>query len=138
MWERLKERFATHEQARESFQQIIWPKGFICRRCRGTEYRLLKTRDLYVCRHCKTQHSLTAGTIMAGTRIPYYKWAIVLFLAHMTDLDITEESARLGVSERTLRRWLTRIRGHALTPGPTLRRALMDFLRTPNPQSSTK
>ena len=62
--------------------QSKWPHGFRCPRCNGSAYYPIASRHrrLYECRSCAHQTSLTAGTIMEGTRTPLVKWFQALFM----------------------------------------------------------
>ncbi|MFC3800550.1 transposase [Cohnella sp. GCM10012308] len=59
-----------------------WPNGFRCPRCGGLDfYRIVsRGRRLFECSSCSRQTSLTAGTILQGTRTPLVKWFQALFL----------------------------------------------------------
>ncbi|MFC3800643.1 transposase [Cohnella sp. GCM10012308] len=59
-----------------------WPDGFRCPRCGGLDfYRIVsRGRRLFECSSCSRQTSLTAGTILQGTRTPLVKWFQAFFL----------------------------------------------------------
>ncbi|MGH3996652.1 MAG: IS1595 family transposase [Pseudonocardiaceae bacterium] len=53
---------------------LRWPGGFLCATCGGgTAWRMSKGRNLR-CAHCRTDSSVTAGTIFADTRLPLTIW----------------------------------------------------------------
>src|SRR5437899_2237685 len=52
---------------------VRWPEGFRCRRCGGTDAWWL-TRGLWRCASCRLESSVTAGTILADTRLPLVTW----------------------------------------------------------------
>ena len=64
------EAFPTEEACRSYLFSRRWPNGFACPRYGGREYYHIVTRDLYECRCCRYQASLTAGTIMEKTQTP--------------------------------------------------------------------
>ena len=64
------EAFPTEEACRSYLFSRRWPNGFACPRCGGVECYHVSTRDLYECRYCRYQASLTAGTIMEKTQTP--------------------------------------------------------------------
>lgn len=49
-------------------ERIRWREGFVCPKCsdRGEPWRM--KRGLLLCRACRGQTSVTAGTIFEGTR----------------------------------------------------------------------
>ena len=64
------------QEAYKTLFRFKWPDGFVCPRCSHTRFYRIRTRKLplYQCRTCQHQTSLTAGTIMEGTRTPLSKW----------------------------------------------------------------
>ncbi|MDG0809633.1 transposase [Cohnella rhizosphaerae] len=58
-----------------------WPDGFRCPRCAHPQYYKLSSRGRqYECKSCAHQTSLTAGTVLEGTRTPLTKWFQAMFL----------------------------------------------------------
>ena len=55
-----------------------WPDGFVCPRCGHKEAWYLSKRQLFDCKICRFQTSVTAGTIFHGTQISKR-----VLLAHM-------------------------------------------------------
>jgi len=74
-------RFGTEESCREYLYTIRWPEGFICPKCgvMGKPFQI-SCRNLYQCRHCTHQASVTAGTIMDKTKTPLTKWFLAIYL----------------------------------------------------------
>jgi transposase-like protein len=54
--------------------KMRWPEGFACPRCgaKGSPYQLSRKRMM--CRSCRYQCTVTAGTIFEKTRIPLRDW----------------------------------------------------------------
>ena len=61
--------FATDEQCIAFLAQLRFVDGFVCPKCNHTEY-WTNNRGLAVCKICKYQLSVTAGTIFHKSRIP--------------------------------------------------------------------
>lgn len=59
-----------------------WPDGFRCPRCAHPHYYKVSSRGrhLFECSSCAHQTSLTAGTVLEGTRTPLTKWFKAMFL----------------------------------------------------------
>jgi len=75
------EKFRTEEACREYLYQKRWPKGFVCPKCGAVgEPFQISTRNLYQCKHCSHQASVTAGTIMDKTQTPLRKWFLAIYL----------------------------------------------------------
>jgi len=70
-----QERFGDEDDCRAYLFASRWPDGFCCRRCGGGEIGVLHRRRLVCqCKGCGTQTSVTAGTVMHGTRQPLGLW----------------------------------------------------------------
>jgi len=75
-----QQRFQTEEDCRKGLFEIRWPEGFVCPRCGEKEYYDLPKRQLFQCKGCGYQASLTAGTVMHGTRTSLLLWFWVIYL----------------------------------------------------------
>jgi transposase-like protein len=75
------ERFSSEEACREYLYEKRWPQGFVCPKCGVVEepYQIV-SRNLYQCKHCNHQVSVTAGTIMDKTKTPLLKWFLAIYL----------------------------------------------------------
>jgi len=69
----LEDRFATEEACWNYLFELRWPEGFICPRCGGAG-SWTGTRGRLICRACRHQASVTAGTIFQDTRKPLRMW----------------------------------------------------------------
>jgi transposase-like protein len=74
------EKFKTEQDCHDHFFKIKWPKGFVCPKCSCVEYGFIETRNLYQCKKCGHQASLTAGTIMHKSHLSLRKWFCAMFL----------------------------------------------------------
>ena len=74
------DRFKSEEDCREHFFKMRWPNGFVCPKCEYKEYSFIKFRDLYQCKKCGHQASLTAGTIMHKSHTGLREWFLAIFL----------------------------------------------------------
>ena len=57
--------YGTEEQCRAAVVASRWPAGFECPMCSGTQYCMVKSRDLFQCTACRRQTSPIAGTNIA-------------------------------------------------------------------------
>ena len=71
--------FPDNESCAKHLAKQRWPKGFICPRCGHKEAWYLSERQLFDCKICRFQTSVTAGTIFHGTRTPLMKWYWLLY-----------------------------------------------------------
>ena len=91
------EKYATEEACREKLLVLRWPEGFVCPRCGCREYYRVTRRELFHCKDCWYQVSLTAGTILEKTHLPLKKWFWAIYL-------IAED--KRGISAKALQRHL--------------------------------
>ena len=73
------EKFGTEEQCRQHLFNSRWANGFKCPKCGYNEYFDIKSRNLYQCKSCNHQVSVTAGTIMDKTKTPLRKWFLAFY-----------------------------------------------------------
>ena len=95
--------YGTEEQCREAIYNWRWPKGFVCPVCEAVKHSLIGTRALYQCSSCRTQVSLTAGTIFHSTKLPLKTWFRAIFHVTQTKGGISslELARRLCVTQNT-------------------------------------
>jgi len=101
-------RFHDEEAARAYLEAIRWPKGAICPHCGGVEHNSRITSQtpgkgkgarpgLWFCGDCRTQFTVTVGTIFEDSKVPVHKW---VYANHLIC------SSKKGVSSKQLERVL--------------------------------
>ena len=96
--------YGTEEQSFQALVNLRWPDGFICPKCDCKAYCRLRNRKFtFQCNSCRSQTSITAGTIYHSTKIPLTKWFLATYLMTQSKSGISQlELARqLGVSSNT-------------------------------------
>lgn len=99
--------------------EVRWPEGFICPKCKGKGYWVLKT-GLLECRRCGRQTSVTSGTVLHGTRKSLNDWLRAMW---WIATQRTGGSARglqriLGFgSYQTAWAWLQKLKRGMVRPG---------------------
>lgn len=108
-----------HEQACLDYLfQLRWPEGFICPDC-GHHAYWKSSRDLYLCRNCQKQISVTAGTIFHGAKKPLTVWfkALWWFSTRKSGVNAAALQQLLGLgSYRTAWCWLQKFRTCTVFP----------------------
>jgi transposase-like protein len=89
--------FDTDEKCREILVRLRWPNGPECPRCKMPAVELETTKQLFYCKECDYQFTVTAGTIFNDSHLPLQKW----FLATLLLCE-----ARKGMSAMQLKRTL--------------------------------
>lgn len=93
-------KYQSEQDCENRLFELRWPQGFVCPICGHHEYYFVSKRKLYQCRGCRHQASLTAGTVMHGTRTPLliWFWAIYLLSTDKRGLSALSLSKKLGIS----------------------------------------
>jgi ISXO2-like transposase domain/Transposase zinc-ribbon domain len=95
-----QERFASELACLEYLAASRWPEGFVCPACGGRRAWVLERRHLWECVRCDVQTSVTAGTVMHGTRTPLrlWFWAAYLVATHHPGISAKQLQRQLGLS----------------------------------------
>ena len=76
-WNQFLDWFADEEACLSYLEQLRWPEGFVCPRCGETNEPYRSSRGRLMCRGCRYQGTVTAGTIFDKTRTPLRTWFAV-------------------------------------------------------------
>lgn len=101
-------RFHNEEAARAYLEATRWPKGPVCAHCGGVERnsRLqgkAHRPGLWFCGDCRTQFSVTIGTVFEDSKLPLHKWIYANHLICSSKKGISSKQLErvLGVSYKT-------------------------------------
>lgn len=112
-------RFATEDACREYLFCSRWPEGFVCPGCGGRQSGAQTRRLLWVCTACGQQTSVTAGTVMHGTRMPLrtWFWAAYLVSTFHPGISAKQLQRQLGIGcHETAWAMLHKLRGAMIAP----------------------
>jgi transposase-like protein len=95
-----QERFASEAACLEYLAASRWPEGFVCPGCAGRAAWVLERRHLWECAACAQQTSVTAGTVMHGTRtsLRLWFWAAYLVATHHPGISAKQLQRQLGLT----------------------------------------
>jgi len=72
--------FSSANACLDYIAKLRWPKGFTCPSCGvNTDKPSLMERGLFLCRECKRQTSITAGTLFHGSHKPLRTWFLAMW-----------------------------------------------------------
>jgi transposase-like protein len=101
-------RFNDEDAAREHLESIRWPNGPVCPHCGGTERnsRLQGASHrpgLLFCGDCRTQFSVTVGTVFERSKVALHKWVYAshLMCASKKGISAKQLERMLGVTYKT-------------------------------------
>ena len=106
----------TEADARALLERMRWPNGIACIHCGVMEpYRIevkpstrkdgrrVNARQLFACRGCKRQFSVTKGTIFEDSKIPLRTWIMVIYrmVASKKGVSAHQIHREFGISYET-------------------------------------
>ena len=113
-------------------QRLRWPDGFRCPGCDGTKAWVTGRQTLF-CTSCRRQTSVTAGTILEGTRKPLRTWfqAMWYLTSQKSGGSALGLKRVLGLgSYQTAWSWLHKMRRAMVRPGRDRLRGLVEVDET--------
>jgi transposase-like protein len=111
--------FTTEEQCLAYLQEFRFPSGYTCRKCGHKEY-WVNNRGLLICKYCKDELSITAGTIFHRSKLPLTTIfrALWWMVAQKNGVSAVGLQRVLGLgSYRTAWTWLHKFRRLMVFPG---------------------
>jgi transposase-like protein len=95
-----QERFPDEAACLDYLAASRWPDDYRCPACGGERAWVLERRHLWECARCHHQASVTAGTVMHGTRTPLrlWFWAAYLVATHTPGISAVQLQRQLGIS----------------------------------------
>ena len=101
-------RYTDEDAAREHLESIRWPNGPVCPHCGGVERNSALNgkahrTGLYFCGDCRTQFTVTVGTVFEDSKVPLHKWLYANHLICASKKGISSKQLErvLGVSYKT-------------------------------------
>jgi len=114
-----QQRFGTEDACRAYVFASRWPEGFVCPGCGARHAGNETRRHLWICTGCGLQTSVTAGTVMHGTRLPLrtWFWAAYLVSTFHPGISAKQLQRQLGIGcHETAWAMLHKLRGAMVAP----------------------
>ena len=100
--------YLSEETCCQKVQEMRWPQGYRCDQCKHDKYWQFKRgqKQIFQCKNCKHQCSLTAGTLFEHTRLPLTTWFLAIHLITQSKNSVSglELHRHLKVNHKTA--WL--------------------------------
>ena len=119
-WGQFHDWFTDEVACRRYLEGIRWRNGFVCPRCGEAGKAFQSSRDRWICRHCRHQSSVTAGTVFDKTRTPLRSWLAAVWYITNQKQGVTALGLQrvLGLgSYQTAWAMLHRLRRAMIRPG---------------------
>lgn len=101
-------RFTDDNAAREHLEALRWPNGPVCPHCGGMERNVRlqgeSTRPgLLFCGDCRSQFTVTVGTVFERSKVPLHKWVLATHLVCSSKKGMSAHQLHrtLGVTYKT-------------------------------------
>jgi transposase-like protein len=101
-------RFTDDNAARAHLEALRWPNGAICPHCGGTERNVRiegksARPGLWFCGDCRSQFTVTVGTVFERSKVPLHKWVLAthLLCSSKKGMSSHQLARTLGVTYKT-------------------------------------
>ena len=107
-----RQQFSTDAVCLEYLAQSRWPDGFVCPKCCGSRYWVIKEPFGYECAGCGRRTSPTAGTVLHRSHVGVQEWfwAAYLVATHTPGFSAKQLERQIGCAYRTAWFMLHRLR----------------------------
>ena len=115
-----QQRFPDEDACAAYLATLRWPAGFVCPACGGSRGWALATKaHTHECADCRKQTSVTAGTVMHGSKLALtaWFWAAYLMATHSNGISALQLQKQLGLgSYKTAWLLTTKLRRAMVAP----------------------
>ncbi len=73
-WDQFLDWFPDEASCQQYLEHLRWPQGYFCPRCGEFNEPFRLSRNRLMCRGCRYQSTVTAGTVFEKTRTPLRTW----------------------------------------------------------------
>ena len=110
-----RRQFSSDGACLEYLAQSRWPEGFVCPKCGGRKYWVIREPFGYECGRCGRRTSPMSGTVMHRSHVAIQEWfwAAYLVTTHTPGLSATQLERQIGCQYNTAWFMLHRLR-HAM------------------------
>lgn len=78
-WKAFLDWFPDEASCVDYLERLRWRHGFVCLRCGVADTAYRGSRGRWMCRHCRYQCTVTAGTVFEKTRTPLRSWLAAIW-----------------------------------------------------------
>src|SRR6267378_7569236 len=97
------EKFGSDHRCRDYLQELRWPGGLECPRCKSKSISRVVERRQFDCNRCRYQFSVTSGTILHDSHLPLWTWFLAIYLVVQSKNGISANQVKrtLDISYKT-------------------------------------
>jgi transposase-like protein len=99
----LAREYDSDNKCREYLEELAWPDGVRCPRCKSEKISRIEKRHQYDCDSCRYQFSVMAGSVFHDSHLPLWKWfaAVYLMCESKKGMSANQIKRTLQVSYKT-------------------------------------
>ena len=129
---KLVDQFHSEDRCREYLETLRWPDGLACLRCGSIKVSRSYKRHQFICEDCKYNFSVTAGTILHDTHLPFNKWfmAVYLMIEAKKGVSASQLHRTLDISYKTAWYLCHRIRAAVADASPVKLKGIVEIDET--------
>jgi len=96
--------FGTEDKCRELLVRLRFPEGPRCLRCKAPAVELETEKQLFYCKDCDYQFSVTSGTVFNDSHLPLAKWFLTthLLCEAKKGMSACQVQRTVGMSYKTM------------------------------------
>src|SRR5437667_9961017 len=76
----LVEKFGSEDKCPAYLEELRWPDGVECPRCKSKKSSRIKSRRRFDCDGCRYQFSVRVGTGLHGSKLPLWAWCRAVYM----------------------------------------------------------
>jgi transposase-like protein len=100
---KLFEQFGSEDKCHAFLEELRWPDGVECPRCRSKKISRIVARRQFDCDGCRYQFSVRVGTLFHDSKLPLWKWFLAVYVMGESKKGVSANQLKrmLGVSYKT-------------------------------------
>lgn len=92
----------TEKDCIDILKLIREEKGFICKKCKHTQFYWKSDKNEFECKNCKRRKSLKVDTLMQKSKLPIHYWVTTLDIILYNQCTITEIQSFFNIRYQTI------------------------------------
>jgi ribosomal protein L37AE/L43A len=102
------ERYGSEDKCHAALVALRWPDGFICPDCGCAQHCTFvrEGRQYWQCNACRTQFTVTCGTVFQATKLPLTRWFLAMHLMTQSKNNVSALELKRHLGVRYKAAWL--------------------------------
>lgn len=102
------ERYGSEDQCHAALVALRWPDGFVCPDCSCAQHCTFvrEERRYWQCSVCRTQFTVTCGTVFEATKLPLRRWFLAMHLMTQSKNNVSALELKRHLGVRYKAAWL--------------------------------